>query len=101
MSEGLKLDGEKVRLDLQPFIALMVVGEVLTHGARKYSPGNWRKVKGWRWRYLAAALRHLYAYACGERCDPESQLPHLAHAACCVLFLLELEMASAPDGNVQ
>lgn len=26
-----------------------------------------------------------------ERLDPESGLPHLAHAACCLLFALELD----------
>jgi hypothetical protein len=88
---GVKLDGEKNRLDLLPFLALQKTGEVLTHGAQKYSPDNWRKVDGWRWRYLGALLRHVFAWQLGQKRDPESGRPHLAHAACCVLFLLELD----------
>lgn len=88
---GRKFDSEKTRLDLLPFRALEKVGEVLTYGAKKYEPDNWRHVEGWRWRYLGAVLRHIFAWQRGERLDPESGLPHLAHAACCVLFLLELD----------
>lgn len=91
MTAGLKLDGGKARLDLLPPRAVEVVGQVLAHGAAKYAPDNWRHVDGWRWRYTAAALRHLVAFMRGERLDPESGLPHLGHAACCVLFLLELD----------
>lgn len=89
-SAGVKADAGKPRWDLLPFAALDDVAKVLEYGARKYAPDNWRKVEGWRWRYLGAALRHLAAFGRGENLDPESQLPHLAHAACCVLFLLEL-----------
>jgi hypothetical protein len=38
-------------------------------------------------RLLGAALRHLSAWAQGVERDAESGLPHLAHAACCVLML--------------
>lgn len=89
--EGRKNDDDKLRLDLLPFAAVNHVALVLTYGAEKYAPYNWRKVEGWRWRYFAAALRHLTAWWLGEKNDPESGLPHLAHAACCVLFLLELD----------
>jgi len=34
-------------------------------------------------------LRHLTAWWAGEDLDPESGLHHLAHAACCLMFLLE------------
>ena len=89
--EGRKDDDGKPRWDLLPFKALSSVVDVLTYGARKYGPGNWRKVPRARSRYLAAAFRHLVAACRGEACDRESGLPHLAHAACCLLFLIELE----------
>jgi len=36
-------------------------------------------------------MRHIAAYNEHENKDPESGLSHLAHAACCLLFLLEYE----------
>lgn len=90
-TKGRKDDAEKPRYDLIPFNALAQVVGVLTYGAQKYAPENWRKVEGWRWRYLGAALRHVSQWARGERVDPESGHPHLAHALCCLLFLAELD----------
>lgn len=97
MIEGTKLDAGKPRWDLIPFGAMADVVDVLTYGAKKYAPENWRKVADWKPRYLAAALRHLVAWHGGERKDAESGLPHLAHAACCVLFLLAQDDASRED----
>ena len=90
---GVKLDSGKARWDLLPWAALEQAVAVLTHGARKYpEPDNWRRVPDGPRRYLAATLRHLSAHARGERLDAESGLPHLAHAAVDVLFLLALEL---------
>jgi hypothetical protein len=94
--EGRKDDAGKTELDLLPARALEEVGIVLTLGARKYAPNNWRKVPGWRRRYLAAALRHLFAWMRGEPRDPETGCPHLAHAACCILFMVEREAEERP-----
>jgi hypothetical protein len=85
-----KHDAEKPALDLLPFVALEALGDVLTYGAKKYRPHGWRTVDR-RGRYLAAALRHLFAYGRGEDVDAESNLPHLAHALACVAFLLEAQ----------
>lgn len=68
--------------------ALDDVAQVLGFGAAKYERHNWRKGIHWS-RVLDAAFRHLRAFNEGEDIDPESGQPHLAHAACCVLFLLE------------
>jgi hypothetical protein len=88
---GRKDDAEKPRWDLVPWDALGVVVAVLTFGARKYAPGNWRVVPEARRRYFAAAQRHLTAWWAGARRDPETGLHHLGHACCCVLFLLALD----------
>lgn len=88
---GVKLDSEKLRYDLLPPLAEEAVVGVLTYGARKYAPDNWRKVPDASDRYFAAARRHLASWRKGERVDPESGHPHLAHAICCLLFLAELE----------
>ncbi len=86
-----KHDAEKPRWDLLPLEGVADVVDVLTFGARKYAPDNWRTVPEWRRRYYAAAMRHLVAWQRGERTDTESGLPHLAHAMCCLLFLAALE----------
>lgn len=89
--KGYKLDVGKPRWDLLPFKSLRKVVEVLTLGEEKYSIDNWKHVDNGRQRYFAAAMRHLTTWWEGERNDPETNLPHLAHACCCILFLLWFE----------
>jgi hypothetical protein len=88
---GRKDDAGKDPWDLLPTHALRCVVRVLAFGARKYAPDAWRHVPDARRRYYAAALRHVTSWWEGEHADPESGEPHLAHAACCLLFLLALE----------
>ena len=97
MSEGKKLDNEKIRMDLLPFESLEAVAEVLTFGAKKYCDNNWQKVENAESRYLAALLRHLSAYKQGKKNDPESGLSHLSHAACNALFLVWFEEKKNPE----
>lgn len=85
-----KHDAGKPGVHLLPPLALVEVARVLDYGAAKYSADGWRKVDK-RSRYVAAAMRHLLAYQAGEDVDAESGLPHLAHAACCALFLVECQ----------
>lgn len=87
-----KFDSKKPALRLLPPSAILSVGRVLTYGAEKYAPGNWRGVESHR--YISACLRHVFAYMGGERVDDESGMPHLAHAACCLLFVLDREESS-------
>lgn len=89
---GYKDDCNKPRTDLLPASALLEVSRVLAFGAKKYGAWNWQSVPDGRHRYCAAALRHIFASMDGERMDNESGLPHLAHAACCLLFLLWIDM---------
>jgi hypothetical protein len=42
-SEGLKFDQGKARLALVPPSLEIAVGEILTLGAEKYAPNNWKK----------------------------------------------------------
>lgn len=90
MSEAIKFDSDKPKVELLSSIALVEISKVLTFGAQKYESHNWRKGMHWS-RPLGAALRHLLAYIGGEDRDPESGLSHLAHAGCCIMFLLEYE----------
>lgn len=92
--EGRKLDGGKVIMGAIPPDAELAVARVLTFGAEKYARDNWRKVPDMDVRYMDAALRHLNAYRRGEPADHESGESHLAHAACCIMFLLQIEEES-------
>jgi len=91
-SVGRKFDSDKLRWDLIQPLATQAYVDVLTYGAKKYDDHNWRKVPLLRQRYFAAAIRHIWAWWLDERCDPESGLHHLAHAICCLMFLLEPEL---------
>lgn len=83
-----KFDDGKPPMGLLPWEALREIAFVLGYGGRKYEdPYNYRKGTYWS-RYYDAALRHIYAWIGGEDFDPESGLNHLAHAGCCILFLL-------------
>ena len=86
-----KDDSEKVRFDLVPPNAHYEVAEVLTKGAQKYGPGNWRKVDD-RQRYIAAIERHLNEYKRGKHYDDDTGLHHLAHAATSCMFLCQLDL---------
>jgi hypothetical protein len=85
---GTKLDQNKPRWSLLPSGTIIQVIRVLEYGAEKYAVDNWQHVPDARTRYYDAAMRHLDAWHRGEMNDDESGLPHLAHAACCLLFLL-------------
>ena len=86
--EGRKDDAGKLRYSLIPVGPLRAIAEVLDFGARKYGADNWKRVPDARARYTDALMRHVEAWRDGERRDAETGLPHLAHAACCLLFLL-------------
>lgn len=87
---AIKFDSNKLPLNLLSTEALNQTAAVLAFGAEKYAEHNWRAGFAWS-RPLAAAMRHITAFNDGEDKDPESGLSHLAHAACCIMFLLEFE----------
>nr|BDD47795.1 hypothetical protein 13 [Deltaproteobacteria bacterium] len=72
---------------LLPAAALEDVVKVFTYGAGKYDPRNWESGIAWG-RVFGAVMRHLWAFWRGEDADPETGLPHLAHAVAGCLFLL-------------
>ena len=85
-----KFDGGKAPMHLIPVKPLKDVAEVLAFGADKYGAQSWREGEMIAWsRSYSAILRHLMAFHSGEDNDPETGKSHLAHAACCVLMLLE------------
>lgn len=78
----------KVRYDLIPPEFIREIAEVLTFGATKYSPDNWKGFnKQQQEEIKASLLRHIYTYLEGDEFDQESGLHHLAHAGCNLAFL--------------
>ena len=91
--QTIKADAGKPRLSLVPTEIINQIARVREYGINKYpngGPNNWKKVE--LDRYRDAAYRHLLAYIADPKgVDEESGLPHLAHLACNVAFLCELE----------
>lgn len=90
-NEAKKFDEGKARYDLIPPEALEQLVDILTFGAKTYGDRNWEQGLPYG-RIFAATMRHLWKWWRGEDCDPESKLPHLAHAACNIFFLMTYEV---------
>lgn len=104
MSPGKKDDGlggtgtMKDRFDLIPDDCMLYLAKVLTHGAKKYGDNNWQGVE--ESRYKGAILRHLNSHFRGESSDPETGLPHLAHAYANLTFLLWKHLNPAKEDPI-
>lgn len=86
-----KADRGKPQLTLVPRQILFDIARVREFGSEKYgSPDNWKQVDVQRYR--DAAFRHFCAYLDEPQGnDEESGLSHLAHLACNIAFLCEIE----------
>jgi len=96
MRNGKKYDTEKLRWDLLPISPIRQVIRVLMYGAKKYGDYNWEQVEDPKPRYYNACMRHLTA-GIQKTNDSESGLPHLAHAICNLIFLLEFELTQKKE----
>jgi len=100
---GAKCDAGKARLSMITTAmprALDAIARVAEYGARKYSVDGWQLVPDGVTRYTDAMLRHIVADAI-EYADPESTLPHAAHAAWNALARLELVLRYAERGSLK
>ena len=86
-----KADAGKPKLSLVPPQIIFDIAAVREFGNSKYGDSeNWKTVEVERYR--DAAFRHLLRYIQDPNgVDEESGLSHLAHLACNVAFLCELE----------
>jgi hypothetical protein len=91
---GVKDDQEKLMYNLIPTSTLQGLAEVLTMGAKKYTPNGWKTVPNATERYYSALFRHLLAWRNGEKVDPESNLHHLKHALINIAFILDLDLSA-------
>lgn len=97
MSAGQKYDSLKPMMKLIPPLIEEETAKVLTFGAIKYGPENWRTLDDLKNRYISAALRHINSIKKGEQYDEESGLSHAAHAICCLMFLGEVQLEEDPE----
>lgn len=86
---GKRFNDKKPRMGLLPPYALREVAAVLTSGCEKYGVRNWMLGLSFT-ECLDSCQRHIASWQMGIDNDAESGLPHLAHAACNLLMLLEL-----------
>ena len=91
--QSAKADDGKLKLTLVPHQIIRDIARVRMYGNAKYpdgGPDNWKRVDPQRYR--DALCRHLLAYLEDPHgVDEESGLPHIAHVACNVAFLCEME----------
>lgn len=85
---GVKYDSDKLEYSLLPKGVLNKVISVLGFGSKKYAKDNWMKVDNPKERYYNAAQRHINQWWEGEKYDSETGENHLAHAICCLMFML-------------
>ncbi len=84
-------DSGKPQMSLLDPLFLNACATVLTQATvgGKYAPHNWRngiEVS----RLLNSCLRHINEFADCRDIDPESGQPHIAHAACNLMFILRM-----------
>jgi hypothetical protein len=96
--KALSVDNPKKALgDLKPSVhfvpmeVMLQVAKVMELGAKKYGRMNWREQPIQASTYYSAMFRHMIAWFEGEDVDPESGQPHLAHAICCAMLVLDSE----------
>lgn len=88
VSDFMKFDGVKTRLELLEPEFIKGIGKIITFGAEKYSANNWKKARAEDIDRIKGALyRHWLAYLGGEKLDPETGESHLYHIGCNLMFL--------------
>ena len=91
MNNAIKFDSDKpFRPELLSPELILQVSEVLAFGAKKYADRDWEKGMSWG-RPFGALMRHMWAWWGGEQKDAETGFSHLAHAGCCLMFLMAYE----------
>lgn len=80
----------KLQYDLIPPEVTKSLAKVLTYGANKYSPNNWKNCKD-KDIYISALYRHIEEWRSGNKNDDETGFNHLEHALCNLAFLVYFE----------
>lgn len=83
---GIRANEGKPRFSLISPYAAEGLAKVLTYGAAKYEPHNWKKGLSFE-ETIDSLMRHLTAIQRGELIDPETGLMHIDHVQCNAMFL--------------
>lgn len=87
------IGSDKLPLHLWPETATALGCLGLLDGALKYGRSNFRAIGVRASIYVDAAKRHINKWFEGEDVDPDSGLPHLAHALACLAILVDADAA--------
>jgi hypothetical protein len=91
----------KVPLHLFPETATILGSLGLLDGMLKYGRANWRRAGIRASIYYDACRRHMNAWFEGEDTDPDSGLPHLAHAIACIAIIIDAKAAGKLNDDRQ
>jgi hypothetical protein len=79
---------------------MTLVAMAFKDGAAKYGPANWREKAVSATTYIDAAERHIRQwFDGGEEEAEDSGVHHLAHAAACLMILLDAQVAGKLNDN--
>jgi hypothetical protein len=78
-------------LSVIPASAILVLGQVMALGSKKYGRFNYREKSVAASVYVDAMLRHLIAWNAGQDTDEESGVSHLGHVLACAAILLDAQ----------
>lgn len=87
------IGSDKLPLHLWPETATILGSLGLLEGMLKYGRSNFRAIGVRASIYYDACRRHLNKWFEGEDTDPDSGLPHLAHALACLAILVDAQAA--------
>lgn len=82
---------DKIPFHLWPETATIMGSLGLLDGMLKYGRHNWRESGVRASIYIDAVRRHITAWFEGEDNDPDSGLPHMAHALACLAIIVDSE----------
>jgi len=86
---GKKANSGKLQWLILPWTIFPAVIRVLMYGAKKYGKENWKLVD--IKDYEEAFMRHWFEYIQDfNKVDPDTGESHLAHAMCCLMFIMYL-----------
>lgn len=95
-----KFGATKPNYALIPGTALAHMALAMEDGAMKYGPSNWRENPVEAMTYLAANLRHTFAFIDGEDFTSDTQVHNLgAVMACCAIIIDAQEQGTLVDNR--